>query len=187
MKKGVVDLQLTFQTVRSMPQRNALMALYRGALVYFRENAAPMPTHATVETDLHRVPAGVKPEALHYRLILDGSKPVAAMALVLGYPRANILWLRRLILPTALRDHGYEQAILKAIVAKYQGQMTYLQTRLVAATPKRLQFWQALGFTVADDEQVALASGDVQHQTTLQFALPSAVKSGKDQRQALMV
>ncbi|WP_279384869.1 hypothetical protein [Lacticaseibacillus manihotivorans] len=37
------------------------------------------------------------------------------------------------------------------------------------------------------DEHVALASGDVQHQTVLQFSLPSVVKSGNDQRQPMMV
>lgn len=180
-------MKLTFQTVRSMPQRNALMKLYRGALAYFRENGAPMPTHATVETDLHRVPEGTDPSALHYRLISDGEKPVAAMALIVGYPQDNTLWLRRLILPTALRDHGYEQAILNAVVAKYQGQMTDLQTMMINATPERLQFWQELGFAVISDEHVALASGDVQHQTVLQFSLPSVVKSGNDQRQPMMV
>ncbi|WP_125708844.1 hypothetical protein [Lacticaseibacillus porcinae] len=180
-------MELSFQTVRSMPQRNALMKLYRGSLAYFRENGAPMPTHATVETDLHRVPEGVKPSALHYRLISNGQKPVAAIALIVGYPHDNTLWLRRLILPTALRDQGYEQAILNAIVAKYQGQMTNLQTMMVNATPERLKLWQKYGFTVIDDAQVALASGDIQHQTTLQFSLPSVVKPGSDQRQPLMV
>ncbi|WP_407891515.1 GNAT family N-acetyltransferase [Lacticaseibacillus sp. N501-2] len=180
-------MKLDFETIRSMPQRNTLMKLYRGALAYFRENGAPMPTHATIETDLHRVPEGVDPSALHYRLISDGNKPVAAMALVVGYPQANTLYLRRLILPEALRGQGYEQAILNVIVAKYQGQMTDLQTMIVNATPERLKFWQDLGFRVINDAQVALASGDIQHQTTLQFSLPSAVKTDADHRQPALV
>lgn len=180
-------MKLDFETIRSMPQRNTLMKLYRGALAYFRENGAPMPTHATIETDLHRVPEGVDPSALHYRLISDGQKPVAAMALIVGYPQDNTLYLRRLILPEALRDHGYEKAILNAVVTKYQGQMTNLQTMIVNATPERLKFWQGLGFTVINDAQIALASGDIQHQTTLQFSLPSAVKADTEQRQPTLV
>lgn len=165
-------MKLSFQSVRSMPQRNAVMRLYRGALAYFRENGEPMPTHATVETDLHRVPEGCQPDALHYALINDDGKPVAAMALVVGYPNANTLYLRRLIIPTVLRDRGYEQAILNAIVEKYRGTMTQLQMMMVKETPDRLAFGQQLGFQVVKDQKVALASGDYQQQTTLQLALP---------------
>lgn len=165
-------MQLTYEPVSSMPRRNAVLKVYRGALDYFRETAQPLPTSGTVQTDRHRVPQGADPHDKRYDLIVVGGKPIGVVDVVRNVPDPDTITLQLLLVTHTARNRGYGEAVVAHLRRVYGGQSwRWLQVVVVNADPQRLAFWEDQGFKVISQRRVALASGDWQERTILRLAL----------------
>ncbi|WP_054723498.1 GNAT family N-acetyltransferase [Lacticaseibacillus nasuensis] len=165
-------MQVTYQPVSSMQQRNEALAVYRGSLDYFRETAQPLPTKATVHDDQAQVVAGGASRPNHYDLLIVGGKPIGVVSVVPSVPTAETITLRLLLVIRQARDRGYGQAVIAHLRQRYgHQQWHWLQVQVINAEPARLAFWQQEGFTIVSDQLVAMASGDWRQETILRLAL----------------
>lgn len=105
------------------------------------------PTVQSAQEDLVALPPRCKREDKHFLLLRQGGETVAALDVVVGYPRARTLWIGLLLVDKPKRRQGAGREIITALAqAASRAGMDALRLGCLENNTPGHSFWQSVGF-----------------------------------------
>lgn len=122
--------------------------LYAGNTFFYRYHP-PLPTKASVLSDMEALPPGTTQSDKHYLGFFDEENLIAVMDLITGYPSKNTAFIGLFMMRAELQERGIGSGILSDCMTYLKGcGFTRIRLGVDRGNPQSFHFWSKNGFAV---------------------------------------
>ncbi|MDG3141721.1 GNAT family N-acetyltransferase [Streptococcus suis] len=128
----------------------AILKLYKTNPTFF-EHCPPIPTEASVLSDMAKLPYGKRVSDKHFVGYFDNDILIAVLDLVEGYPSEEKAFIGLFILDKAYQGRGIGSQLIVELLENITQRFDAIRLGYVTTNLPAKQFWQKQGFVLTGE------------------------------------